>query len=247
MAILRDPNGTNHEISYYGIQGLATRLVEKAINMNQTVRDDFQINFKEKITRFSPEFEFLIHRLGWMLQDPYCKGSEDYLISNGHRCYMAKKELVENPKFDRTKITNEAIGYPILTDDNVMYKPFPLETDDIGTGIIDEQGFVSSTCVRQNNNMLASIELMFEMIRNKDTYMNYTNPETKELYKDASSFLTARENVLATSKQPNGNIRLSFVSENTGKVKDLIDKLEIEGKIEKLGIVEGTTLSLMKK
>ena len=26
MAILRDPNGTNHEISYYGIQGLANEL-----------------------------------------------------------------------------------------------------------------------------------------------------------------------------------------------------------------------------
>ena len=82
MAIMRDPQGKEHELEFYDIQGLAEKLVETAKG-NETLKEYFAANFKSKITRVSPEFEFLIHKLGWMLKDPFNLGEDEWLFSNG--------------------------------------------------------------------------------------------------------------------------------------------------------------------
>ena len=236
MAIMRDPKGKEHELEFYDIQGLAERLVAK-IGDDETLKQYFEEDFKGKISRVSPEFEFLIHKLGWMLKDPFNVGEDEYLFSNGKRAYVVSEDYVNQEGFDRFAVNDETVGFPILTDEALGYVPAPVKIGYVGTGILDEKGFVSANVINDPE-LLAQVLMMHEMIHNKELYEEYTSEETEDLYDSVEEYLKARPNIVATKKEPTGKISLNYVSENTGSVKDTLDALAAEDLIEVGQIVE---------
>ena len=242
MAILRDPQGKEHELEFYDIQGLAERLV--GAMDNETLKDYFETNFKDKMTRVSPEFEFLIHKLGWMLKDPFNTGEDEYLFSNGSRAYIVSDDYINQEGFDRFAVQDDTVGFPILTDEALGYVPAPVKIGYVGTGILDEKGYVSASVI-SDPELLAQVLMMHEMINNKELYEEYTSEETEELYDSVEEYLKARPNIVATKKEANGKISLNYVSENTGTVKDTLDALAAEGLIEVGQIVEEPTKGVM--
>ena len=243
MAIMRDPQGKEHELEFYDIQGLAERLVKTAKD-NETLKEYFDVNFGSKISRVSPEFEFLLHKLGWMLKDPFNLGEDEWLFSNGKRAYVVSEDYINQEGFDRFAVQDESVGFPILTDEVLGYVPAPVKIGYIGTGILDEKGYVSANVI-DDPELLAQVLMMHEMFKNKELYDEYTSEETEELYDSVEEYLKARPNIVATKKEPTGKISLNYVSENTGTVKDTLDALAAEDLIEVGEIVEEKSKGLI--
>lgn len=218
-----------HEIPFYEIQGLMSEISKKATELKPGLKERFE-EYDKKITRFSKELEFVLHELGWYLYDPFCLGKDEVLFSNGKRMYLASTSFIMQPDFDRKTITGETTGYPILTDEVVGYDS-SFNYKNIDEGIVDENGYVDCRFAGGLEE-LAEIELLHELIKNQMEYENYIN--TIHEYNSKLEYITNKPNVIAAKKQDDGSISLYFVSENTGAVKEFIDKLKNEEKLSEL-------------
>ena len=232
---LIDSQGRFHEVDYYEIQNLCEVMVQAAINKSPVLRKVFEEKFANKITRFSKELEFCLHILGWMVYDPFALGRDEVLFSNGERSYIASSEVITKPGFDRTKIKNNNLGFPILTDEVVGFDSTLNHIENYNKGIIDERGYVDASFVPTLKS-LADIILMHDMIKDKELYEEFTSRGKNNHH--PLDFLTARKNVIAIKKLDNGKYMMHFADENDGRVLEFIDKMEIEDRIEKLEVLE---------
>ena len=232
---LIDPQGNMHVIDFYEIQGLCSVMVNKAINESEMVRRDYETNFKNKMTRFSPEFEDCINRLGWMLYDPFCLGNDEVLFSNGKRSFVASLDYISKPGFNRYAIDNDKAGFPILTDETVGYDKDLKDASKYTTGIVDLEGYVSADFVPSLES-LAEIELMQAMLKDQVTYDKYL--EAKKEGKKPLEFLIGQRDCIAISKNASGKFVLSYAEENVGKVADFIKDLEAADLVADYDVVQ---------
>lgn len=223
-----DTDGNFRELYFYKLQGLFEVMTKAAIEASSELKEKYENEYKNKITRFSSELEFCLHELGWMIRDPFCQGKDEVLFSNGHRSYIASIDYVSSPDFDRKKINNEDMGFPVLTDEYIGYDPDLKDYEAMNGGIIDEQGYVSSFFLPSMED-LATLELMHKMVKDEKTYIDYLMH--KDEFPSALEYLTSKKNVIAIKKLNDGSCTLEFVSENDGKVQKFIDKIESEGRI----------------
>lgn len=226
-----DSLGEFHELPFYKIQELSEVITKTAIDKSSEYKTKFEEKYDGKITRFSKEFEFCIHELGWMLYDPFCEGKDEVLFSNGERTYVASMSFVKQDGFNRRSITNQNVGYPILTDETIQYNRDLNTIDGIEDGIIDEQGYVSASFVPSLND-LAQIELMYSMMRDEEVYKDYM--AHKDEYATSLEYVTSKKNVISVSRLEDGTYTLGFVSENDGKVASFIEALKASGKLAEL-------------
>lgn len=226
-----DSKGDFHNLYFYKIQELCEVMVNTAILDSDDLKIKYETEYKGKITRFSSEVEFCLHELGWMIYDPFCQERDEVLFSNGNRCYVASTKYVKKVGFDRKKVNNDKIGFPLLTDEAIDYQEDLANIDKINEGIVDERGFISAKFL-PNMNDLASIVLMFDLIKNEEKYNDYINH--KDEYANALEYLTSKKNVISIKKLENGTFALEFVSENDGKVQSFIDNLEKMNKVAEL-------------
>lgn len=217
-----------HELPFYEIQGLTKNIVETATKKSKKYQEIYS-EYKKNITRFSPELEFCLHELGWMLYDPFLQGNDEVLFSNGNRCYLASREYVLKEGFDRHSI-NVDLGYPMLTDDNVKYDA-SMNIDNMEEGIIDSKGYVDAGFT-DSLDTLAEIEVMQETISDKNAYLEYIN--SKEMYDTKLDYITSKKNVISAKKLEDGTITVQYVSENDGVVQDFIDRAKSENRIAEL-------------
>lgn len=230
-----------HELPFYEIEGLMKKIVETATQKSAKYQKIYS-SYKEKITRFSPELEFCLHELGWMLYDPFLQGNDEVLFSNGTRCYLASREYVLKKGFDRHSIDVD-LGYPILTDENIKYDS-EISLDNIDEGIIDSKGYVDSHFT-DSLDTLAEIEVMENTIGNKEAYEDYL--QNKDIYPTKLEYITSKKNVIAAKKLEDGSLTLQFVSENDDKVQDFIDRAKSEHKIaELIPMTQEENRSIMK-
>lgn len=236
-----DSRGEFHELPFYEIQGLCEKVAQTAAELVPGHKYDLEDMGKE-YTRFSKELEFCLHKLGWYLYDPFLEGKDQVLISNGERCYLCSMEFVKKEGFRRESITNTKIGFPALTDKNVGYDK-TLNPDSVKTeGIVDAKGYVDSEFAGSLES-LAEIELMHELIADKDAYEEYM--KNRDMYENALSYLTSRENVIA-AKKVGDKISLSYVSDNDGVVANFIEKLDVTDRLAELTpIVANTSRDVM--
>lgn len=225
-----DVKGNFHELYFYKIQGLFEVMTKVAIEASSELKEKYEKEYKGKITRFSSELEFCLHELGWMIFDPFCRGKDEVLFSNGKRSYIASTNYVSTPDFDRKKIDNEDVGFPLLTDEYVCYDSELKHYDKMDGGIIDEEGYVSSFFLPSMED-LATLELMHKMVGDEKTYTDYLMH--KDEFSSSLEYLTSKKNVIGIKKLNDGKCTLEFVSENDGKVQQFIEELEREGYIEK--------------
>lgn len=231
-----------HELPFYEIEGLCEAIVDKATSLSSEYALKYE-QYKKNITRFSPAFEFCMHELGWMLYDPFCEGNDEVLFSNGNRCFVASVNYVSKEGFDRKKIKHDDVGYPVLYDEVIKFDPETL-SENIDKGIVDEQGFVSSTFT-DDLQTLAEIMVMFVNMKDEDSYRSYMN--SKDYYNTKLDYLTSRKNVIVATKLEDGSISLRYVSENDGKVQEFIDRLKNEGRLAELApIISDENTNLMK-
>lgn len=230
-----------HELPFYEIQGLMKNIVETATKKSKKYQEIYS-DYKKKITRFSPELEFCLHELGWMLYDPFLQNNDEVLFSNGNRCYLASREYVLRDGFDRHSI-NVDLGYPILTDENVKYDA-NMTIDNMNEGIIDSQGYVDAGFT-DSLDTLAEIEVMQETIRDKKAYLDYLR--SKDLFATKLEYITSKKNVISAKKLEDGSLTLQFVSENDGVVQEFIDTAKKENKIaELIPITQEENRNIMK-
>lgn len=230
-----------HELPFYEIQGLMQNIVETATKKSKKYQKIYS-DYKKKITRFSPELEFCLHELGWMIYDPFLQGNDEVLFSNGSRCYLASKDYVLQKGFDRHRV-NSDLGYPILTDEFVKYDPH-LNISNIDEGIIDSKGYVDAGFT-DSLDTLAEIEVMEETIRDKNMYLDYLR--SKDTYNTKLEYITSKKNVISARKLEDGSITLQYVSENDGLVEDFINRAKQENKIaELIPITQEEERSIMK-
>lgn len=209
-----------HELPFYEIEGLCENIVQTAITKSEKYRETYE-EYKRKITRFSPAFEFCMHELGWMLYDPFCLGQDEVLFSNGHRCYLASLDYVKTPGFDRKKIDNEEMGFPRLDDETVGYDP-KISVDSIKEGIVDSKGYIDCGFT-DSLGTLAEIMVMNENIKDKEAYLDCLR--SREDYPTRLDYLTSKKNVIAAKKLEDNTVSLRYVSENDGLVQEFIDRL----------------------
>lgn len=210
-----------HELPFYEIEGLCRTIAEKSSELNEEYKARYE-EYKTKITRFSPAFEFCLHELGWMLYDPFSIGEDEVLFSNGERCYVTSLEYVKTPGFKRASINEPNFGYPRLEDSAIGYDP-NISITSINNGIVDERGYVDSGFA-DSIDVLADIEVMMENIKSEESYGTYM--ESRYLYPSKLEYLTSKPNTMKAEKLPDGNISLQFVSENNGKVQNFIERLK---------------------
>ena len=231
-----------HELPFYEIEGLCNAIVETAVKKSEDYRAKFE-EYKRKITRFSPAFEFCLHELGWMLYDPFCLGNEEVLFSNGKRFYVASVDYVKKEGFNRTDINNDSVGYPRLEDKVVGYDR-AINDDAINEGIVDSRGYVD-VGFTDSLYTLAEIEVMNENIGNKESYEDFL--KNRDNFETTLDYLTSKPNVIAAKKLADGTICLRFVSENDGLVQDFIDRIQGEGKLaEFIPVVKDEETHIMK-
>ncbi len=223
-----DTEGNFHELYFYKLQGLFETMTKAACEADNQLKEKFEKEYKNKITRFSCELEFCLHELGWMIFDPFCRGKDEVLFSNGKRSYVASVDYVKAPGFNRKNVDNEETGFSILTDEYVSYDPELKNYEAMDGGIIDELGYVSSFFMPSMED-LATLELMHKMIKDEKSYIDYLMH--KDEFAGALEYLTSKKNVIAIKKLDDGSCTLEFVSENDGKVQKFIDKIEKENKI----------------
>lgn len=209
-----------HELPFYEIEGLCDRIASKACELSDEYKEKYS-EYQKNITRFSASLEFCLHELGWMIYDPLSLGEDEVLFSNGSRSYISSLEYVKNPNFDRKSIQDDNFGYPRLDDDTIGFDP-NISITSVNSGIVDEEGYVDSGFV-DSLDTLAEIEIMTENIRSEEAYKEYL--ETRYLYPSRLEYITSRPNTLKAEKLPDGNISLQYVSENSGKVEDFINRL----------------------
>lgn len=244
MTGMIDNKGEFHEINFYNIQGLCEAMTDAAINNDELLCQDYEENFKKKLTRFSPEFEFCLHRLGWKLYDPFCLGGKDVLTSNGEVSFLSLAETVVNPEFDRYAVKNPRSSYPKLTDELLGYQADLKTLTEMETGLVDEKGYIrASETVGLNN--LARLTWMFKMMNSKEAYEYYM--EHRHEYESSLDFYADYKNEVVVKNLRNGTYSLRFASENDGEVKEFVERLEREGKIAEMPIAVATTQSLMTK
>ncbi len=230
-----------HALPFYEIQGLMKSIVKTATSKSKKYQEIYE-KYQKSITRFSPELEFCLHELGWMICDPFLQGNDEVLFSNGNRCYLASKEYVLREGFDRHSI-NVDLGYPILTDENVKYDR-SMNIENMNEGIIDSKGYVDAGFT-DSLDTLAEIELMEETTSDKKAYLDYMN--SKDVYATKLEYLTSKKNVISAKKLEDGTITIQFVSENDGVVQEFIDRAKSENKIaELIPITQEENRSIMK-
>lgn len=230
-----------HELPFYEIQGLMKNIVETATKKSKKYQEIYS-EYKKNITRFSPELEFCLHELGWMLYDPFLQGNDEVLFSNGQRCYLASREYVLKEGFDRHSI-NVDLGYPMLTDENVKYDA-NMNIENMDEGIIDSKGYVDAGFT-DSLDTLAEIEVMEETISNKEAYLDYL--DSKDTYDTKLDYITSKKNVISAKRLEDGTITLQYVSENDGVVQDFIDRAKSEDKIaELIPMTQEENRSIMK-
>lgn len=230
-----------HELPFYEIQGLMKKIVETATKKSKKYQNIYS-EYEKNITRFSPEVEFCLHELGWMICDPFLQGNDEVLFSNGERCYLASREYVLRDGFDRHSI-NVDLGYPMLTDATVKYDP-KIKLDSIDEGIIDSKGYVDAGFT-DSLDTLAEIEVMEETIANKDAYYDYL--KYKDTYTTKLEYITSKKNVISAKKLEDGSLTIQFISENDGKVQSFIDRAKNENRIaELIPITQEENRSIMK-
>lgn len=230
-----DVKGDFHQIDFYRVQDLCRAMVEVATSKDTKLRMDFEEHYLNKITRFSPEFEYCIHCLGWQLYDPLCLGRDEVLFSNGKRSYIASLDYVSKPGFNRLRVKNDDTGFPILTDEAIGYKASLNDLDGIEEGIVDERGYVDASFASSLTH-LAALELMFDMMCDEQAYKEYMmfqqiSKQNGTVPPSALQILTGKKNVIAVKKREDETYGLSFVSENDGVVQDFIDALTASGKL----------------
>lgn len=230
-----------HELPFYEIRGLMKNIVETATKKSKKYQEIYS-EYKKNITRFSPELEFCLHELGWMLYDPFLQGNDEVLFSNGQRCYLASREYVLKEGFDRHSI-NVDLGYPMLTDENVKYDA-NMNIENMDEGIIDSKGYVDAGFT-DSLDTLAEIEVMEETISNKEAYLDYL--DSKDTYDTKLDYITSKKNVISAKRLEDGTITLQYVSENDGVVQDFIDRAKSEDKIaELIPMTQEENRSIMK-
>ncbi len=222
-----DTKGKFHQLYFYKIEELCQVLTRKAIDENLELRKKYNAEYHGKITRFSKDVLFCLHELGWMIYDPFSLGREEVLFSNGKRDYIASLDYVQQPGFNRFEVDNEHVGFPLLTDSFIGYKKLD-SLDGIEEGIIDEEGYVSSAILPSLND-LATIILMFDMMRDEEVYRDYL--ENKDIFKTPLEYITSKKNCISIKKLEDETYTISYVTENDGVVKDFIDALIASGKI----------------
>lgn len=210
-----------HELPFYEIEGLCEEIAAKAASLSNDYREKYE-DYKKNITRFSASFEFCLHELGWMLYDPFSLGNDEVLFSNGERCYIASMDYVTKEGFNRKDVQNKEVGYPRLDDTTIGYDP-NISITSINNGIVDSEGYVDSSFA-DSLDTLADIEVMFENISSREAYQTYMS--SKPYYQTKLEYITSRPNTMSARKLPDGNISLQFVSENTGKVEEFINRLK---------------------
>lgn len=231
-----------HELPFYEIEGLCEAIVNKACELSEEYKAKYE-EYQKNITRFSAPFEFCLHELGWMLYDPLLTGKDEVLFSNGSRSYVATVNFVSSPDFNRKSINDENFGYPRLEDETIGFDP-NISITSINSGIVDSGGYVDSTFA-DSIDTLAEIEVMMENIRSEEAYNEYM--ENRHLFPSKLEYITSRPNTLKAEKLPDGNISLQFVSENTGKVEEFIDRLKKTNMLaEYIPIKTNDETSLMK-
>lgn len=230
-----------HELPFYEIQGLMKVIVETATKKSKKYSEIYS-EYKKNITRFSPELEFCLHELGWMIYDPFLQGNDEVLFSNGNRCYLASREYILKEGFDRHSI-NVDLGYPMLTDEIVKYDA-SMNIENMDEGIIDTKGYVDAGFT-DSLDTLAEIEVMEETISDKNAYLEYIN--SKDMYPTKLEYVTSKKNVISAKKLEDGTITLQFVSENDGVVQDFIERAKSENKIaELIPMTQEENRSIMK-
>ncbi len=213
------------ELPIYNIQGLMETIVNVAIK-SPKYKEKFE-QYQKKVTRFSPELEFCMHELGWMIYDPFLSGKDEVLFSNGNRYLLASWDYINKDSFNRKAIDVD-LGFPILTDENIRYDK-NVKTESIRNGFIDSQGYIDVSFASTPNNA-ADIIVFERLIRDKDAYDKYQ--ASKDLYVDNFSYLTSQKNVIFAKRLEDGNLSLQYVSDNDGKVRDIINRLDKEGIIK---------------
>ncbi len=222
-----DTKGKFHQLYFYKIEELCQVLTRKAIDENLDLRKKYNKMYHGKITRFSKDILFCLHELGWMIYDPFALGREEVLFSNGERAYIASLDYVQQPGFNRMDINNETVGFPLLTDKFIGYKGLD-SLDGIEEGIIDELGYVSSAFLPSLND-LATIILMFDMMKSEEVYRDYL--EKRDVLKTPLEYITSKKNCISIKKLEDETYTISYVTENDGAVQDFIDALEASGKL----------------
>ncbi len=231
-----------HELPFYEIEGLCDTIVKTAIEKSEELKMKYE-KYKKNITRFSASFEFCLHELGWMLYDPFEIGNDEVLFSNGERCYIASVKFIKKEGFDRKKINYPEVGYPRLDDNTIGYDP-NISITSINEGIVDEYGYVDSKFT-DSIDTLAEIEVMFENMKSEASYLEYLRQ--KAFYPSKLEYITSRPNTISAKKLADGNISLQFVSENTGKVENFINRLREQDMLAEYIPIKGNEeTSIMK-
>lgn len=225
---LIDQQGNVLEIEFYKIQNLCEVMVDAAINNSRVLRVEFEDEYLSRMTRFSPEFEFCLHRLGWMLYDPYCLGKDEVLFSNGERSYVANSEFVKQEGFNRFAVKNDKVGYARLTDELIKYDDSLNKINDYTVGIVDEEGYVDAGFVSNVVN-LADVIVMSKLIQDESFFKEYVRDGKN--YANSLLFLLSRKNTLVVRHLSDGKFQMKGDKESTGMIRNFVDKLEIMGLI----------------
>lgn len=220
-----------HELPPYKIEELCKVMVGIAISEDDELNNKYENEYKNKMTRFSCNIEFVLRELGWMIYDPLCVGRDEVLFSNGKRSFIASMDYIRSINYDIRSIVNNKAGFLPLTDELLEYDRELKHTDDKNTGLIDNRGYISVTNIPSLND-LASLSLMYDLMSDEEVYKDYK--EHRHEYASSLEYVTSKKNSISIERMDDGKITLGFVSENDGIVKDFIDRLEEEGKVAEL-------------
>lgn len=220
-----------HELPFYKIKELCEVMVKTAVLEDAALKDKYDNEYKNKITRFSCDIEFVIRELGWMIYDPLCLGRDEVLFSNGERSFIASMDYIRSINYDIRSIVNNKAGFLPLTDELLAYDKSLSDTSNKGTGIVDERGYISSDRMPSLND-LASLSLMYDLMSDEEIYKDYL--EHRHEFPTSLEYVTSKPNVISLERMDDGKLTLGFVSENDGIVGSFIERLEKEGRIAEL-------------
>jgi len=227
------PTGVVENMPLFQIGPYLTGVVREAIKKDMFLNAKY-VYMKENMRRFNPDVMFALTDLNYKIIAPFAKSRDSVLFSNGGSLFVASKNYILGRYFN-PELLKDKDGIQIPTDETIGYSS-DFDVEKMNEGIIDDLGYVDSgyltnvtntTPGQSNNELLASFLLMNDMLFSeriyKDALSNRKNKTDLE-------FITSKPNCICIKKTGDG-FSITYVSENTGKVGALINKMEEDGLI----------------
>lgn len=208
-----------HEINFYDIQQLCETMVNVAME-NPELRERYETFYARKITKFSPELQFCIHELGLTIYDPFNRGKDEYLFSNGNRSFVTAAANLNKEKLNRRAVNIQNMGFPIMTDELLHVDKSLNSLENINSGIIDNDSYIDTRCVT-NKEIFAQIYLMDLLASNKEIYEHYM--AHKGEYPTTLDYLINALGMASVDLNEQGEIELSYTENVNEGTKDIVD------------------------